>query len=198
MPKYFDFEVSLLGVEPRMWRRFLLKDTATFEDLHRAIQDAGGWEDYHLYEFRDSKGKKTIARAPYEDSFDEEHAPAVGKVRLTSHFTRKGAKCLYVYDFGDDWHHVVELKQVAEMAERFTRRLVDGARALPPEDCGGEWGYARCLAALGLVDAGDFDTGDLEETREWLGDWNPEEFDLAAVRKRFDRLVRRSLKGEGG
>lgn len=116
------------------------------------------------------------------DPLEEEIAPDAGKVRLTSHFTQKGANCLYVYDFGDGWHHVVEFKQVAEMPERFTRRLVDGARAFPPEDCGGVWGYARCLAALGLVDAGDFDAGDLEETREWLGDWNPEEFDLASVR----------------
>jgi len=198
MPKYLEFEVSLLGVKPKIWRRFLLKDTATFADLHRAIQDACGWEDYHLYEFRESKGRNVIARVPYEDPLEEERAPDAGKVRLASHFTRKGAKCLYVYDFGDGWHHGVELKEVAEMPERFTRRLVDGARAFPPEDCGGVWGYARCLAALGLIDAGDFDADDLEETREWLGDWDPEEFDLATVRKRFDRLVRRSLKGEGG
>jgi len=188
MPKYFEMEVSLIGIEPRIWRRFLLKHTATFKDLHRAIQDACGWEDYHLYEFRDGTGRKAIAEMPYEDPFTERRAPVAGKVKLASHFTRKGAKSIYLYDFGDGWEHLVQLKQTVDLPERFTRQLLDGARAFPPEDCGGIWGYARCLAALGLLEPDDFDEAELEEFREeWLGDWNPEEFDPAAVKKRFDR-----------
>lgn len=107
-------------------------------------------------------------------------------MKLASHFTRKGATCLYVYDFGDGWEHLVELKAVVESPERFKRRLVGGARAFPPEDCGGIWGYERCLAALGLLKADDFDQTVLEETREWLGDWDPEGFDLQATKKDFD------------
>ena len=42
MPDYFEFEVELAGVKPRIWRRFLVPKCATFLDLHQAIQDAGG------------------------------------------------------------------------------------------------------------------------------------------------------------
>jgi hypothetical protein len=188
MPRYFEFEVSLTGVKPKIWRRFLLKGSGTFLDLHRAIQDACGWADYHLYNFLDPQGKRTLARAPYEDPFDEEDAPTANKVKLASHFARKGAKCVYVYDYGDDWHHLVVLKRAAELPDRFTRRLVDGARAFPPEDCGGLWGYGDCLKAVGvLAPDKDDDLSDLEDRKTWLGDWDPERFDLKATKKEFDR-----------
>ena len=187
MPKYFDFEVSLLSAELRMWRRFLLRQTATFRDLHSAIQDACGWEECHLYEFRESKGRQALARAPYQDPFDDSNTPTDTKVKLALHFTRKGSKCIYLYDFGDSWEHLVELKAVVDLPGKLKRKLVGGARAFPPEDCGGIWGYERCLAAVGAIKADDFDEIELEEAREWLGDWEPEAFDLEATQKDFDR-----------
>ena len=46
-----QLKVSLDGIKPSIWRRFLVKDNISFEDLHCVIQDIMGWEDYHLYEF---------------------------------------------------------------------------------------------------------------------------------------------------
>lgn len=73
---------------------------------------------------------------------------------------------------------------------RSVRRLTGGERAFPPEDCGGLGGYERCLAfrATGKDPLGDGD----EEFGEWLGDWQPEQFDLAAMQKSFDRPKRSS------
>lgn len=193
MPQYFDFEVSLLGVGPRIWRRFLLHGKASFQDLHEAIQDSCGWEDYHLFEFAENnRSRASIAgrEAPNDGPFSfEETAPAAKAVKLSARFNRKGQECLYVYDFGDNWEHLVELKQLAELPETFSRKLVDGARAFPPEDCGGVWGYYDCLAALGLGEAEDSDSNeeDLEDRREWLGDWEPEAFNLEATKKEFDQ-----------
>ena len=172
MPRYFDFKVSLLGIQPDIWRRFLLTATSTFMDLHWAIQDAFGWEESHLFEFREMKGKQAIAGPPdYEPEFlDEEEIPKATKVKLKPHFAKKGQKCLYVYDFGDDWQHVVELVEVLELPERFDRRLVGGARACPPEDCGGVWGYEECVLVANKPDEEleNLEAGDLLERREWL------------------------------
>src|SRR5205814_9716431 len=44
MPNYFEIDVTLCGAERRIWRRFLLSDDASFENLHEAIQVACGWE----------------------------------------------------------------------------------------------------------------------------------------------------------
>lgn len=45
--KVFQFKITLLGVEPVVWRRIQISDLCSFWDLHVAIQDAMGWLDYH-------------------------------------------------------------------------------------------------------------------------------------------------------
>ena len=96
MPKYFEMEVSLLGIEPRIWRRFLIRAEATFQDLHNAIQEACGWENAHLFEFLSGKGVEVsppqftmqkglerIARSEHAEAFDEEDdVPVAGDIKL--------------------------------------------------------------------------------------------------------------------
>lgn len=209
MPKYFDIEVSLLSVEPRIWRRFLIASDTTFGDLHDAIQAACGWLDYHLYEFLgDVEGgvgefglwetdAKPIARSEHYEPYDEEdeRVPVAGKVKLRSYFPKSAMRCFYRYDFGDDWEHSVELKQTVDLPERFERRLVGGSRAFPPEDCASTPGYEECcearrmteqeLTALRERDPERWD--EVQQTLEWLGGWDPERFDPEAVRRAFDR-----------
>jgi hypothetical protein len=52
VPDYLRFHVRLLDVDANLWRRFLLVKQATFADPHRAIQDACGWQDSHLFAFQ--------------------------------------------------------------------------------------------------------------------------------------------------
>ena len=56
MARYFDLEVSLLEIEPRIWRRFLIHSEANFMNLHCAVQQAFGWQDCHLYELSRTEG----------------------------------------------------------------------------------------------------------------------------------------------
>jgi len=44
--------VELIGISPPVWREILVPARYSFWDLHVAIQDAMGWLDYHLHEFR--------------------------------------------------------------------------------------------------------------------------------------------------
>ncbi len=56
---------------------------------------------------------------------------------------------------------------------------MDGARACPPEDCGGIWGYVEFLEAI-------FDPHHPEhlEKRDWVSDeFNPEEFSVDKVNR---------------
>jgi hypothetical protein len=60
---------------------------------------------------------------------------------------------------------------------------IDGARACPPEDCGGSWGYEDLLQAFK-----DPKHKGHESTIEWLGEeFDPEAFNLektnAALRR---------------
>jgi hypothetical protein len=45
-----------------------------------------------------------------------------------------------IYDFGDNWEHVIQVQKVLEADPRARYPLcIDGSRARPPEDCGGPW-----------------------------------------------------------
>jgi hypothetical protein len=59
MPRYFDVEVTLV-LPRRVWRRFLIAKSATFGDLRAAIQDALGWQNCHLFEFRHPGHEMTV------------------------------------------------------------------------------------------------------------------------------------------
>jgi hypothetical protein len=45
-------------------------------------------------------------------------------------------KLLYLYDFGDDWEHLINLSAVVE-TDVALPRLLKAQQACPPEDCGG-------------------------------------------------------------
>lgn len=175
---YFEFEISLKDLEPLIWRRFLVHATATFADLHESIQVACGWENKHPFEFRTSAGEP-IAGLP--EAGGRRPPPDAREVRLDGVFGAGKAKtCIYLYDFGDPWEHEVVWRRRVTTPEQFTRRLLGGARAFPPEDCGSYEGYEACVRA---VRSGE----DPGEIGEWLGDWDPERFNLRAVSRRFDR-----------
>jgi hypothetical protein len=186
MPDYYSFEVTLKGVMPRIWRRFLLRTDAMFLGLHEAIQDASGWEHRHLFQFKDARGR-VLAGLP--DGPDDVTTPDAKINRLDEVFGRKeGAKIQYVYDLGDYWEHGVELVDVVDgRTDQLSRRLLAGERAFPPEDCGGLPGYEECV----LVARGRTKDG---ERLKWLAGWHPERFDFKKTARRFNqtRLRRRA------
>lgn len=49
--RVLQFKISLLDIEPTIWRRIQISDLCTFWDFHVAIQDVMGWQDYHLHHF---------------------------------------------------------------------------------------------------------------------------------------------------
>jgi hypothetical protein len=47
----FQYKIHLDEITPTIWRRIQVPGIYSFWDLHVAIQDAMGWQDYHLHEF---------------------------------------------------------------------------------------------------------------------------------------------------
>jgi len=195
MPKYFEFEITLCGIEPRIWRRILIPTTASFHDLHVTIQDSCNWMDAHLFLFRDRVGE-VVAGVPGEKNEYGELDPDARKVKLSKYF-RNGLEtvCFYLYDFGDSWKVLIVRNRTVELEEDFERQLVDGQRAFPPDDCGGLPGYEECVR----VANGERDDRGL---RDWLDGWHPEKFDLEKTRHLLDvavkarRFVQDQLKGK--
>jgi hypothetical protein len=48
----YQLKVSLRGISPQIWRRVLVPADLPLYGLHRVIQIALGWEDYHLHAFK--------------------------------------------------------------------------------------------------------------------------------------------------
>jgi len=64
--------------------------------------------------------------------------------------------------------------------------VLDGARACPPEDVGGPWGYANMLRTL--CNAPDSEEG--QSYRTWIGaDYDPERFDRHAANAALLRMA---------
>jgi hypothetical protein len=181
MPRHiYQLKISLADVSPPVWRRVLVPAGYTLDRLHRVIQYAMGWQDCHLHSF-------DIDGAQYgEPDPDGELAIRDELDHRLDAVVTKGSRFLYTYDFGDWWEHdvVVEDVLVAEPEERYPC-CVGGARACPPEDVGGGFGYGELLAAL--ADPGHPRHGPM---REWLGrEFDPEHFDSGLVTTLLRRLA---------
>jgi hypothetical protein len=188
MPRYLEFDVSLQEIQPRVWRRLLVRTTFTFARLNTAIQESFGWTNSHLWEFRmpTYRGRPIAGLVTGEEEADRP-VPDARHVKLSEYFNGKRVTewCEFVYDFGDNWVHDLKLIRVVSDKESFKRRLLDGERACPPEDCGGVPGYQRMVE---FVRTGkDIYEDDAVSLAEWLGDWDPGRFDLEQERKSFDR-----------
>ena len=69
----YRFEVSLIGIEPTIWRRIEVPEGYSFWDLHVAIQDAMGWLDCHLHLFHvpdPDTGEIEPVGIPFDEPFD--------------------------------------------------------------------------------------------------------------------------------
>ena len=191
MPMYYEFEVSIRDISPRIWRRFLLHGKATFEDLHLAIQDASVWQNYQAYLFRADVEGPVIARKD-DFAFDGWLEPLGKDVPLSSFFTINGGYppvmvCVYEYSQDDAWVLDISLRKRVQIDERFQRRLLSGERAFPPEDIWGDV-YWDCVRVVKKADeSGDPDWEDEGGFLDWLKGWRPDAFDLIAIGERFNR-----------
>ena len=99
-----------LAWQRSVWRTIAMLDNQTLEDLHDAIQDAFGWNRDHLYCFYLS-GKRgdTLTEVSCPPWMAEEEPPYTTEVSLADFEPRPGQKFLYLFDFGDDLLHEIEV-----------------------------------------------------------------------------------------
>lgn len=146
----YQLKITIRDINPPIWRRLLVPQGITFSKLHRIIQAAFGWQNYHLYRFDFGD---TVVTEP-----DPDYAPGelYSKAReLNSKRTkidgllRSKRTCVYTYDFGDNWNHDVVLEDILPAeGDRTYPVCVAGARQRPPEDVGGVGGYEEFLEAI--------------------------------------------------
>jgi len=180
--KVYQFKITLKGIKPPIRRRIQVPETYTFWDLHVAIQDAMGWEDYHLHEFEmrhPSTGENVRIGTPTEEAeFFGQEIISEHHQKIADWFSMENRIANYTYDFGDNWEHKIQLEKILPRDKNIEYpACIAGKRACPPEDCGGIWGYEEFLEAINNPDHEEH-----EEMLEWVGgEFDPEHFDVNEV-----------------
>jgi hypothetical protein len=179
----FQFKITLLDIKPAIWRRIQVPD-CTLDVLHLYIQAAFGWWNYHLHQFEIDGVRYG---PPDPDGMDfglemEDESEAVLSALLPA--TKRKARWIYKYDFGDGWRHEVLFEGFPPAEPKLKYPLcLEGARACPPEDCGGPWGYGDYLAALA-----DPEHEQHAELLEWRGPFDAEAFDAKKVTREMRKV----------
>lgn len=176
----YQFKITLKGIKPLIWRRIQVPETYSFWDLHMAVQDSMGWTDSHLHNF-EIKNPKTRRKEeigiPDDDFMDVIILPGWEK-KIADYFSLQNHKAKYVYDYGDDWEHDMNMERILPRDPKVRYPVcIAGERACPPEDCGGSSGYEDFLEAIM-----DPSHDNYERMLEWIGgDFDPEEFSIADI-----------------
>ncbi len=185
----FQFKIQLKNItKPPVWRKVLVPSDFTFSDFHLVIQIAMGWYNEHLFQF----SPKGFASYPQikmkldddfgDWGFSKGEVLDAETVKLSDVFLSEKQKYTYIYDFGDEWTHIITLEKILDKIALFPQ-LISGKGQCPPEDCGGPWAYEQLKEILEDPKDEAFET-----YREWLGledgdKWDVKFFDLESKQK---------------
>lgn len=174
--RVLHLHLALRDVEPRVWRRMVVKESMWLSRLHDAIQLAFGWFDYQMHRF-------TVGGVFYGNPVRRENQTEIEDDRdfaLTDLELAPKEVFLYEYFFGETWQVDIRVEK-AEPAQPGVKYplLTDGKHNGPPEDCGGPAGYKEVLYSLKHPEEPLS-----KEWLEWLGeDYDPHELKLEKLNK---------------
>src|ERR1035441_10516706 len=97
--------IEIKYIEPLIWRRVAVRTSMNLMALHKVIQAAMGWLDYHLWEFVVDERKYGIPDP------DRPHVKNGLTTQLSTILASGIAEFGYVYDFGDNWEHRIIAEQ---------------------------------------------------------------------------------------
>jgi hypothetical protein len=173
--------ITLRYTTPPVWREFVVNPTMRLDLFCELLLRGMGWFGGHLQELvKGSESYRPAGHFGMDDEFDE-GALNASKYKVADVLEKKGSKCHWIYDFGDSWEHEI---QVVESGVEWTGKLpfcTGGARACPPEDCGGIPGYEDLCDAMK-----DKKHPERDSLIDWLGEeFDPEAFSVNTVNKRI-------------
>ena len=146
MPKAYQLRIALRDFKPAIYRDVLVSPATPLPKLHKLIQAAMSGDNAHMYGFALPKKNERYYSVPAENRFDI--PDPLDLLNSTNHETdfklndllkAPKDKLLYLYDFGDDWEHIITLQAIVE-TESALPHLLQAEQGCPPEDCGGPSG----------------------------------------------------------
>jgi hypothetical protein len=200
--KALEITVSLDLEKFNVWRKVIVPYHITLTKFHKVLQAAFGWNNYHLHEFYIFNNEITdtnlsINHSGYhkegflpvlnivcdEEAFSYENDVPIKLetgLKLSEYISYK---IKYNYDFGDDWHHYIDITRVIYDYDKNYPICIDGEGNTPPEDVGGEFGYYEFLKIIA-----DENHPEYNHFVEWTEMNGYKDFDIEVVNRRLKYL----------
>ena len=141
----YQLKVSITGI-PQLHRTIDISGNCTFDDLHQIIFQAFARYDPHLYSFfmtgKNTQSISQIYRAQeitHPQNVEDlmgfgEKKPSAARTRLDDVDLKQIGTFHYLFDFGDDWWHMIRVLSVREeKGRKKTREIVKSVGEAPPQ-----------------------------------------------------------------
>lgn len=152
----YQLKITIKNSHPPIWRRVVVPEHITFDDLDDIIEAVFGWEHDHLFCFYFKQCSTYLEGSPM-------HEPGGDTDECIDEWIVEGETFLYTYDFGDDWEHMVKVEKVIEYDSRSPKVLkYKGPNMI--EDCGGIWEFDEIRD--------EADEFDMEAVNAMLASWD--------------------------
>ena len=131
--KGYQLKITIKGSSSPIWRRVIVPEKISFEDLDQVIEEIFGWTHSHLYSFV-IPHENLYFNGPSEAGDEEAAQEGIDR------WYYEKAKIKYIYDFGDDCEHTILVEKDLNYDNRYPQVLkYKGPNMI--EDCGGIWGF---------------------------------------------------------
>jgi len=128
----YTFKVSIKE-SPDIWRMIEILGDQTLHHLHKAIFKAYDRYDEHLYAFFLSN-KPWDASSEYGLSSPESNAKSAKRAKVNSLDLKPKRKILYLFDFGDEWWHSIQLLSIRQEGPKGKYpRVIESQGEAPPQ-----------------------------------------------------------------
>ncbi|MGV3488127.1 MAG: plasmid pRiA4b ORF-3 family protein [Tuberibacillus sp.] len=195
----YQFKINLRGFKPPIWRRIQVDSRISFYEFHHVIQIAFAWENAHLHEFMFKEagqhsyfeGVSIGMVQDDEDMWSSRELIDERKVTLSKFFKNEKDRCLYVYDFGEDWEHEIVLEKVMEDDPNIKLpRCLKAMRLAPYEDSRSEFENDKIVNNKELTEEINEDLEKITDFMRLNEDWfdeGPEE-EQASLKEFFQQV----------
>lgn len=157
---FYKLEIKLMGCHEEVTRTLIVPADIRLDYLSEVLLYTMGWRNAHLHEFQSQSGNYGMKNPDWDNDLKDER-----RSRLSVIAKPKMPRFDFIYDFGDNWAHLVEVVDF-NCNKTPGKRLffcTQATGACPPEDVGGTPGYEDFCAAIN-----DPNHAEHEEMTDWV------------------------------
>lgn len=132
----YQLKITIKGSKPPVWRRVLVPEGITFEELHHMIQTAFCWSSAHLYQFEfRSEGVRVVPGAE-RDNPKFKYIQCIEEIDGLVSETKK-----FTYSYNHKWELVIQMEKLPGEEIKAYGQVIKYKGEIIPEACDGIAGY---------------------------------------------------------